>query len=148
MAVAEIGAGSGFLSRLAAHEVGRTGRVVATELNQKMVTYMNERARAEGLPNFTAIIGRVDNAALDDQSMDAIVIVNTYSFFDRPAEMMHSIAESLKPGGMLLIVDFPRSHGEGADPDGVKKVVMAAGFRFIDSTDVVPSHYAMRFRRK
>src|SRR5215216_125608 len=39
MAVAEIGAGSGFLSRMIAARVGVQGRAVATELDEKMVAY-------------------------------------------------------------------------------------------------------------
>lgn len=146
MTVAEIGAGSGFLSRMAAREVGPGGRVVATELDPKMVAYINERAAAERLLNLAAIQGRVDGAGLDTQSMDAILVVNTYSFFDRPAEMMRSIAGALKPGGLLLIVDFVRP-----DSPTVQDVIAtgtAAGLAPIDRSDVVPSHFAVRFRQR
>src|SRR5688500_11581925 len=46
---AEIGAGSGFLSRLIAREIGPTGLAIATELDPKMIAYMNKRAATEGL---------------------------------------------------------------------------------------------------
>src|SRR5688572_5009629 len=67
LTVAEIGAGSGFLSRLAGRDVGPGGRVIATELDPKMVAYMNDRAKAEGLSNVRAIQGRVDGCGLDPQ---------------------------------------------------------------------------------
>ena len=152
MIVAEIGAGSGFLSRIIAEKVTPAGKAVATELDEKMVTYMNERARAERLSNFTAVRGQLTSTGLDRASMDAIVIVNTYSFFDRPEEMLRSVAETLKPGGLLLIVDFPRE-GRGANARGaaaadVTAVAAKAGFTKFDESSVVPQHYALKFRKR
>jgi SAM-dependent methyltransferase len=148
LAVAEIGAGSGFLSRLAGRIVGPTGHVIATELDSTMVAYMNDRAKAEGLPNVRAILGRVNAAGLDPLSMDVVVIVNTYSFFDQPDTMMRSIAGALKPGGLLVIVDFPPSNGEGTDPQSVISTAAASGLVFVDRSGVVPSHFALRFRKR
>lgn len=62
---AEVGAGSGFLSRLIAREVGEAGRVVVTELDPKMIEYINDRARSEGLANLAAVPGRTDATGLE-----------------------------------------------------------------------------------
>lgn len=148
LAVAEVGAGSGFLSRLAGRDVGPTGRVIATELDPKMVAYMNDRAKAENLPNVRAILGRVNGTGLDPASMNVVVIVNTYSFFDQPDTMMRSVAGALKPGGLLVIVDIPPSNGEGVDPQSVISTAAASGLVLVDRSSVVPSHFALRFRKK
>lgn len=79
--------------------------------------------------------------------MDAMV-VNTYSLFDRPAPMMQSIATAMKRGGLLLIVDILPSRGSGTDPEQVKNAVQASGFTYIDGSDAIPGHFAMRFRRR
>ena len=152
MTAAEIGAGSGFLARLMAQHVGASGRVVANELDPKMVAYMNDRARADGLANFTAVEGGATTTGLEPSSVDAVAVVNTYSFFDRPKEMMQSIAQAVRPGGLLLIVDVPRT-GSGADVTGAEaeEVIAsaaAAGFTLQDESAVVPGQYAIRFRRK
>ena len=119
MTAAEIGAGSGFLSRVIAQKVAPGGQAIATELDDKMVAYMNERAKAEGLTNLTAIKGDPSSTNLEPASVDAIAIVNAYSFFDRPKEMLQSAVKALKPGGLLLIVDIPQT-GSGADRPGVE----------------------------
>ena len=147
MAVAEIGAGSGFLSLMAARAIGPAGRVTATELDPKMVAYMNDRAKAEGLSNFTATAARTDSTGLAAASADAVVIVNTYSFFDRPQEMLASVAQSMRRGALLVIVDFPPADGSGAAPDGVVATAKAAGLQVVDRHDVVPGHYLLRFRK-
>jgi ubiquinone/menaquinone biosynthesis C-methylase UbiE len=151
MTVAEIGAGSGFLSRTLAAQVGPTGHVYATELEDKMVAYMRERAKRDGLSNFTAVRGQVAATGLGTASVDAVAVVNAYSFFDQPAEMLGSIAHALRPGGLLLIVDIPQT-GSGADSTGVEAedviaAARAAGFTMVDESSVVPGHYALRFRR-
>lgn len=152
MNVAEIGAGSGFLSRMVAERVAPNGRAVATELDAKMVAYMSDRARSEGLTNFTAVRGQTTSTGLDSASMDAVLIVNTYSFFDRPAEMMRSVAKALRPGGLLVIVDFPRSgrgpSAEGVDARDVVSITTASGFEKIGEGAAIPGHYALKFRRR
>jgi predicted methyltransferase len=151
MTAAEIGAGSGFLSRMMAKEVGTTGRVIATELDEKLVRYMTERAKAEGLSNFTAVAGRVDGTGLEPASTDAVAMVNTFSFLDRPEEVLRSAVAALRPGGVLLIVDYPRS-GEGdarsgVDAEDVIAAAKAAGLAFDRENGIVPGHFALRFRK-
>lgn len=151
MVVAEVGAGSGFLARTMAGLVGATGRVIATELDPKMVEYMNARARAEGIQNFTAIVGQPGASALAPSSVDAIALVNTFSFFDNPKGMLQSLSDALKPGGAMLIVDFPRE-GQGAaqtgiDADDVVSLATAAGLKREAESGIVPGHYAIRLRK-
>jgi arsenite methyltransferase len=150
MVAADIGAGSGFLARIMAAQVGPTGKAIATELNPGMVAYMNARARAEGVKNFSAIQAEVTSTGLDPASVDAVALVDTFSFFDRPREMLQSIAASLKPGGLML-VDLPRaSQGAsevGIDADEVVALATAAGFQRLDETTLVPGEYAIRFRK-
>ena len=132
---------------MAAKAIGPTGRATATELDPKMVAFMNDRAKAEGLSNFTATAARTDSTGLPTASADAVLIVNTYSFFDRPQEMLGSVAQSMRPGALLVIVDFPPSDGSGSAPDAVVATAKAAGLSAVDRHDVVPGHYLLRFRK-
>jgi precorrin-6B methylase 2 len=152
MAVAEIGAGSGFVARELAALVGPTGTVIATELQPKMVRWMNERAKADGLGQFTAIDGRVDATGLEPASVDGILMVNTFSYLEQPGAILASARTALRPGGMLAIVDFPME-GSGAtragiDVDEAVRMAADAGFERINESAIVPGHYAVRFRVK
>jgi ubiquinone/menaquinone biosynthesis C-methylase UbiE len=151
MTVAEIGAESGFVARELAALVGPTGRVMATELQPKMVQWMNERARADGLSHLTAIYGRVDATGLEPASVDGILMVNTFSYLEQPGAILASAREALKPGGMLAIVDFPME-GSGAtragiDVDEAVRMAADAGFERVNESAIVPGHYAVRFRK-
>ena len=112
MKVGEVGAGSGYLSRFIAGKVGDDGHVYANELEGRMVAYMKDRAAKEGLKNFTAVQGTKTSTGFEAASLDAIAVVYALSFFDQPEAMLKSIADSLKPGGLLLVVDLPASKSD------------------------------------
>jgi predicted methyltransferase len=57
-----------------------------------------------------------------------------------------TVFESLKPGGIYIVIDHVAEKGAGftvtstlhrSDPDAVKAEVMAAGFQFVGSSDVI-----------
>jgi tRNA A58 N-methylase Trm61 len=150
MTAVEIGAGSGFVARELAAQVGPEGRVIATELEPKLVAWMREQAKARGLTQFTAMEGRVDGAGLEPASADGILMVNTFSYLEKPQAVIASTAAALKPDGMLVVVDFAME-GSGAtragiDVEDVIRMATAAGFERVNESSVVPGHYAVRFR--
>ena len=57
-----------------------------------------------------------------------------------------AVLASLKPGGIYIVIDHAAEKGSGftatstlhrSDPDAVKAEVMAAGFEFVGSSDVI-----------
>ena len=152
MTAAEVGAGSGYLARFIAEKVGPEGRVIANELEPKMVAYMNERASKEGLKNFSAVTGQPTSTGFEAGSIDALAVVYAFSFFDHPEEMLKSMNASLKPNGLMLIVDVPREgidkSAPGMDAEEVVALASAAGFNRERENGVVPGHYSLIFRKK
>jgi cyclopropane fatty-acyl-phospholipid synthase-like methyltransferase len=151
MTVADIGAGSGFIARLMAEKVAPGGRVIATELDRALVSYMEERARADGLQNVSVRLGEIGDARIEPASLDALALVETFSVLERREEMLRSLAAALKPGGLMVIVDAPRE-GQGAtqtgiDAEDVVALATAEGFKRIDESGIVPGDYAIRFRK-
>ena len=151
MRVGEVGAGSGHFSRYIAGKVGPDGHVYANELEPKMVEYMKARAAKEGIENFTVVQGTVSSTGFEPASLDAIATIYAVSFFDDREGMFKSIHDSLKPGGLLLVVDLPSEQvGErtlGIDVEELITVAGAAGFKRERENGVVPGHYALIFRK-
>jgi cyclopropane fatty-acyl-phospholipid synthase-like methyltransferase len=151
MTVADVGAGSGFIARLMAQQVAPGGRVIATELDRALVSYMEDRARADGLQNFSVRLGEVGDARIEPASLDALALVETFSVLERREEMLRSLAAALKPGGLMVIVDAPReglgATQTGIDAEEVVALATAAGFKRIDESGIVPGDYAIRFRK-
>ena len=151
MKVGEVGAGSGYLARYIAEQVGPEGHVYANELEDKMVAYMRERAAKEGIKNFTAVKGTPTSTGFEPGSLDAVATVYSFSFFDQPEQMLRSMADALKPGGVLLIVDIPSeqvgSTMVGYEAEEVVARARSAGFTRIGENGVVPGHYSLIFRK-
>ncbi|MBA3640666.1 MAG: class I SAM-dependent methyltransferase, partial [Acidobacteria bacterium] len=146
-----VGAGSGYLSRYIAEKVGPEGHVYANELEGKMVAYMNDRAAKEGLKNFTALKGTATSTGFQPESLDAVAVVYALSFFDEREAMLKSIHASLKPGGVLLVVDLPSeqvgTRMVGIDADDLVPLASAAGLSRERENGQVPGHYALIFRK-
>jgi ubiquinone/menaquinone biosynthesis C-methylase UbiE len=151
MVAAEVGTTSGFVARAMVPQVGSTGRVIATTFDSKMAAYMSDRARTEGLANFSALVAAPDASGLEPASVDAIAIVSAFSLVPHQSEMFRSLATALKSGGALLIVDLPREGQGGSqigiDADDLVTLATAAGFTREAESAVVPGHYAIRFRK-
>jgi ubiquinone/menaquinone biosynthesis C-methylase UbiE len=105
--LADVGAGEGEIGIAAAGAVGETGKVYLTELDEKKVKALEDEIKRKGLKNVLAIQAAEKQTNLSDSCCDGIVLRRVYHHFSAPAEMDRSLLRSLKPGGMLAVIDFP-----------------------------------------
>lgn len=110
MTVADIGAGSGYLSRLIAPVVG-PGRVFAVDVQPQMVALLRELSQKPGFRNIVPIQADPDNVRLPPASIDLAVLVDVYHELAFPYEVMRSLIRALKPGGRVVLVEY-----RGEDP--------------------------------
>jgi len=118
MAVADLGAGTGYFLSVLSTAAGPGGRVLALDVDQELVDYMAERCREEGLANVQARVVPFDDPGLEAASVDRVLIVNTWHHIDSREQYAGKLAAALAAGGRLYIVDFtddspygpPRSH--------------------------------------
>ena len=112
MTVLEPGCGMGYFTLPLARLVGPEGRVVAVDIQPKMLSALERRARKAGLLSRIELrqatsdrLG-VENLASEVDFAGALHLVhelpNQSSFFAQ-------VWESLKPGGKLLVIE-PRGH--------------------------------------
>ncbi len=100
-AVADIGSGTGMLSR---HFVGRVRTIYGVEPNPEM------RALAVGLlgdtPSFVSVDGLSHATRLPEHSVDLIVVGRALHWFDAPATRAEFL-RILRPDGWLAILQVP-----------------------------------------
>lgn len=159
--IADIGAGRGELAVALAREVGTSGRVYATELESDRLRDIREAAKDAGVQNIEVLEAHATRTNLPERCCDALVMRRVYHHIDDPASMNASLLESLKPGGMLAIIDFDPDEGESADPSGrdagdhhgvtsatVVRELGEAGFEQVAVTDADrPGRYMVVLRR-
>ena len=103
--VADIGAGTGFFSFPIAERVP-AGKVLAVDIQQEMLDIIEAR-KTDGAPaNVETVLGNEQDPNLPESSVDLILIVDAYHEFSYPYEMGSAIARALKPGGVLVLIEY------------------------------------------
>ena len=72
MAVADIGAGTGFFSMLFAREVGPAGKVYALDITPKFIDHIEKTAAELGLDNVESRLNPVDSTGLEENSVETL----------------------------------------------------------------------------
>jgi predicted methyltransferase len=114
--VAEIGARKGQLTLAAAQRVGSTGKVYSTELDVDALTHLDELATKQ--KNIFVVKAAESETNLPATCCDSIFMRLVYHHLTKPVEIDASLYHSLKPGGLLAVVDEEPSKGS-IIPDGV-----------------------------
>ena len=118
MVVADIGAGSGVISVLMAELVLPGGKVMAVDVQQKMLDLLEKKLKQREIENVELVKGTVKSTNLKAGTVDLAIMVDVYHEFEFPYEMMLEIAHSLKPGGRVAFVEYRME-----DPDVPIKLV-------------------------
>ena len=156
--VADIGAGTGFYSRLFAEAAGEEGWVYAIDISPKFLEHINREVQQAGVSNLTSVLGSDRSIRLPPNSIDVAFICDTYHHFEHPESTLASIQRALKPGGMLVVIDFNRIPGKSrefiighvrAGKEVFQAEIVEAGFRFVDEVQVpeFQENYLLRFRK-
>jgi ubiquinone/menaquinone biosynthesis C-methylase UbiE len=107
--VADIGAGDGTYSFVAAEMIGPSGRVYATEIDTDKLKSLKAEATKRRLENIIIVEGTADDTKLPSSCCDTIFLRHVYHHLTRPLEFDRNLVRSLKPGAYLAIIDFPPS---------------------------------------
>ncbi|MEM9488541.1 MAG: methyltransferase domain-containing protein [Myxococcota bacterium] len=150
--VVDLGAGTGYLLPRLARAVGPTGTVIALDVEPAMVRYLDEAAARAGWSNVETHLGAPDDPRLDRASVDRVVTLNVWHHIDGRPAYARRLAAALKPGAVVVVVDFLRQETEGPGPPmnmrlSAEQVIgdlEAAGFRAETVAETMPRHYVVR----
>jgi len=104
--VADIGAGSGYITERLSARVGATGRVFANDVQPQMLEILSRRLALKRITNVTLVQGTVDDPKLAPASVDLALMVDVYHELSQPQVMLHHLREALKPGGRLVLLEY------------------------------------------
>jgi ubiquinone/menaquinone biosynthesis C-methylase UbiE len=104
--VADIGAGSGFITERLAARVGPAGRVYANDVQPQMLEMLATRLAKKKITNVTLVQGEIDDPKLPPAAMDLEIMVDVYHEFSRPQAMLRKLREALKPGGRMVLLEY------------------------------------------
>jgi len=153
--VADLGAGSGYFTFRIAPKVGRTGRVLAVEIQDEMLATIRRRAAALKVTNVEEIKGSETDPKLPARSVDLVLMVDVYHELVYPFEVMTKVREALKPGGWVVFVEYrkedpkiPIKEVHKMSVDQLKKEMKAAGLTPVRTVETLPSQHIVIFAKQ
>jgi precorrin-6B methylase 2 len=105
-AVADIGAGSGYITVKLSARVGAAGRVFANDVQPQMLQILGRRLADQHITNVTLVQGTLDDPKLDPASVDLEMMVDVYHELSQPQAILRHLRTALKPGGRLVLLEY------------------------------------------
>ena len=151
-AVADIGAGSGYITMLLAAAVGPAGRVFANDLQPQMLEILRRRLASQNVGNVTLVQGSVEDPNLPPASIDLALMVDVYHELSRPQAMLQKLRAALKPGGRLVLLEYrkedpsiPIKFEHKMSIQEAKAELEAEGFRLAKVDESLPRQHILIF---
>ena len=104
LTIADVGAGTGYLSRRMADAIGANGTVYAVDVQPEMIGKLKYLSKNH--PNIKPVLSSVDNVKLPINSLDLAIMVDVYHELEYPREVVQSILAALKPNARLVLVEY------------------------------------------
>jgi ubiquinone/menaquinone biosynthesis C-methylase UbiE len=156
MTVADLGAGTGYMSRHLSRAVGPHGRVLAADTEPALVEHLRERAAREDTPNVTAIRAEAGDPHLPAHAVDVVLILDTYHHLDDRVRYLERLSNALRPAtGRIAVVDWKREATPVGPPvehrlsrERVVEEMAAAGYALREEPAILPYQYVLLFGRR
>ena len=147
--VADIGAASGYFSRRFSPAVGKSGKVLAVDIDAEALGYLAVRAHDKHLANIDTLHADPDNPHLPASGVDLIFMCNTLHHLPARVKYLAALKASLKSGGRVAVVDFfkkdlpvgPRELTHKLSGEEAKSAFTEAGYRITKEFKFLPYQY-------
>lgn len=137
-AVAEIGAGGGYLTERLATAVGASGRIVATDIDDEALSSLRQRTAGHRQIEIRHVTANDPGLALD--TFDLIFLAQVDHLLPSRVAYLRALRPSLKPKGRIAI-----SNSERHRP-AVREAAIEAGFSVEEIAVELPAQFLFVLR--
>ena len=144
MIIGEVGAGRGRYTVQIASRIGPTGMVYANDIEESYLEQLERRCADQGVTNVKIVQGGLTDTKLPPGALDMVIMVNVVHCLAEPVPLLRSIKKSLKPGGVIAIVEgslekLPEAAGEWFPREKLLKIYKDAGYELVREETFLPS---------
>ncbi|WP_271767758.1 class I SAM-dependent methyltransferase [Aquimarina algiphila] len=108
--VADIGSHEGYLTIHLSKQVNKAGKVYAVDVRKDRLEQLDKHLEERKITNVKTILGDYDNPKLPKQSLNVVIVMDTYHEIDDYMKVLDHIKTSLKPDGRIMILEKFKSH--------------------------------------
>lgn len=155
LTVCDMGAGSGYYTFPLAAKVGAKGQVLAVDVQKEMLAIIKTRMKQRKVTNIETILGTRTDPKLPEGKVDLILMVDVYHEFSHPYEMTAAMVKALKPGGLLVFVEYrledpkvPILVTHKMSQKQVKREMQPFPLTHVKTIDTLPWQHVMVFQKK
>jgi SAM-dependent methyltransferase len=150
--VADLGAGSGYMTVKLARQVGPRGRVYAVDVQPEMIALLERRVRADGLTNVIPVLGTPDDPRLPDGVVDLVLMADVYHELAEPQRVLARLLRALAPGGRVVLLEYrkedptiPIREEHKMTVDEARRELEASGYRLARVNEELPRQHLLVF---
>jgi precorrin-6B methylase 2 len=154
MVVADVGAGSGYMSLKMAARVGPTGKVYSEDVQPEMLRLLRENAKQAHVNNIETVQGNETDPKLPADRLDLILLVDVYHEFSQPQKMLRAMRAALKPDGRLVLLEYrkedpsvPIRPEHKMSVQEVKTELEAEGFKMDQVIETLPRQHILILKK-
>lgn len=147
--VADVGAGDGEFGEALARRLGASGHLYLNEIDDGELIKLRRLLERSDLGNMSLVVGEADDSRLPQACCEAILLRLVYHHMSHPDAMRASLHRSLRPGGLLLVIEMD-DEDHGTPIERLVSEWSADGFEVVaEHLDWHRhgNHYAILFRR-
>ncbi len=152
MNICDMGCGNGYHTLRLAELTGEMGQVFGVDAQPEMLVMLRERAEKAGIENISPILGSFHDPRLPAGQIDMILLVDVYHEFSFPERMLAAMRRSLKPTGVIVLVEYREEDKEvpikplhKMSKRQIMKELTPNGFRLVREYDELPWQHLMFF---
>src|SRR5205809_8091295 len=153
--VADLGAGSGFYTFRIAPKVGKTGKVLAVDIQDEIIKTIRQRATEQKVTNVEVVKGNENDPNLPLNGVDVVLMVDVYHELSYPFEVMTKVCKALKPGGRMVFVEYRKEDPKvrikevhKMSVEQLEKEMKAVGLTRVRTVETLPLQHIVIFEKR
>ena len=150
--VADVGAGSGYMTVKLAAAVGAAGRVYATDVQPEMIEKLTARVKSAHLANVVPVLATAGDSRLPEGAIDLILMVDVYHELAAPQHTLQQLKRALSPSGRLVLLEYrkedpsiPIREEHKMSVADAKAELEAEGYRLASVIETLPRQHILIF---
>lgn len=157
MDVADFGAGSGYISFIAAEMIGKKGTLYAMDVKKTIIKHLQKEVKQQNLSNIKVVwtnLEMVSRNPVKPNAIDMVLIINTLFESHKYYEILKEAHRILKHGGKIAIIDWIKQATPFGPPldervnlEKLKQIAYSLGLNKIKEWNPGPYHFGLIFKK-